>query len=254
MSKFITEAELIKRAPVVATEGNGPKASDKYVHVSTIDVVRDLEKLGWKPTKAFQLNSWSKNKKGYQKHMIIFENPDIVQDKNYIPEIVLTNSHDAKCSFRLEAGLFDKLVSERFLICTEDFGSLRIRHIHYSFDQLRAAVNSLVALVPDLHEKVKLAKKTTISDIQKNRLLEQAVNIRFNPNRNYVYDITNSFLVPTNSIWDIFRAIQNSLIDGGVHYTNEKGQKKETKEIKSFHRAMKIRRAIWELIISKNYM
>jgi len=50
---FLTENDLRVRAPYIfAEEPTNPNVSDKYIQATTIDVIRDMEKLGWRPVDA----------------------------------------------------------------------------------------------------------------------------------------------------------------------------------------------------------
>ena len=63
-------------APSVFTTEKASHLSDKYVQTPTSRVVEDLMNLGWEVTKVQEVNS--RKYKGFQKHLVVFRNPDIM--------------------------------------------------------------------------------------------------------------------------------------------------------------------------------
>jgi len=45
---FLTREEIAKVAPAVVEMNAAPDVSDKYTHVPTIELIDDMETLGWK--------------------------------------------------------------------------------------------------------------------------------------------------------------------------------------------------------------
>ena len=63
-------------APSVFTTEKAKHLSDKYIQTPTIKVVEDLMNLGWEVTKVQEVKS--RKYKGFQKHLLVFQNPSIV--------------------------------------------------------------------------------------------------------------------------------------------------------------------------------
>ena len=77
-TNFLSENDIMVKCPnAFKTEPTNPGVSERYVQATTIDVVRDMAKLGWYPVEAKQC----RNKKGSSGirsfHMIAFQNPDV---------------------------------------------------------------------------------------------------------------------------------------------------------------------------------
>ena len=70
----LTMSEIETICPAVKTPAPSPELrktlgiTDRYVHVPTTQVIEDIQKLGWNPIQACQVNA--RKRKGYQRHMI----------------------------------------------------------------------------------------------------------------------------------------------------------------------------------------
>ena len=80
--------------------------SEKYSHLSTAELIRILEALGFHPSKVYETNTRKADKRGYQKHMVRFRKEGAVTVGDSLPEIVAINSHDGTCGLQLWAGIF----------------------------------------------------------------------------------------------------------------------------------------------------
>ena len=99
-SDFLSLEEIKEMAPSVFTTNGSKSASDKYTHIPTDRVIRDLEVLGWKVVDVKEVAARKEDNKGFQKHLVVFRNEDVVITGNdgdtVYPQILLTNSHDGK--------------------------------------------------------------------------------------------------------------------------------------------------------------
>ena len=55
----------------------------------------------------------------------------------FILKLMLTNSHDGKNSFQFQAGLYRLICSNGLVIADEQFESVKMRHMGYSFEDLQ---------------------------------------------------------------------------------------------------------------------
>ena len=73
--------------------------------------------------------------------MIALQNPDIKIMRNgevdAYPQIILTNSHDGFNSFKFMLGIFRLVCSNGLVVCDNQMVNMTIRHINYTFDELR---------------------------------------------------------------------------------------------------------------------
>jgi hypothetical protein len=121
--------------------------SEKYTHIPTDTVIRkDMELLGWNVVDAKEVKARKNTTKGFQKHLIVFRNNDVViegKDGDTVyPQILLTNSHDGKNSFSFQAGLFRMICENGLVIATKQFENYKIRHMGYDFETLQGVIKT----------------------------------------------------------------------------------------------------------------
>ena len=74
----LSKDELREIAPSIFSTKPSPEVSKKYSHIPTDKLIDDMELLGWKVIDAKEVNARQKSTIGYQKHLVVFRNPDIV--------------------------------------------------------------------------------------------------------------------------------------------------------------------------------
>jgi len=124
--EFKSLEELKETTPSIFTKKGSNNTSDKYTHIPTDTVIKDLELLGWGVVDAQEVKA--RKQVGYQKHLVVLRNNDVVingKDGDTVyPQILLTNSHDGKNSFSFQAGLFRMICENGLVIATEEFERL----------------------------------------------------------------------------------------------------------------------------------
>ena len=77
-ANYLTKANINSLAPSVFATTPSSDVSKKYTHIPTERVIDDMELLGWKPIEAKEVKARKKSTKGFQKHLLVFRNDDIV--------------------------------------------------------------------------------------------------------------------------------------------------------------------------------
>ena len=97
---FLKTSEIKERARSIFTETASPSVSSKFTHIPTFKVIEDMAQLGWNVVDAKEVKARVKNSIGFQKHLVVFRNPDVVingaDGDTVFPQILLTNSNDGK--------------------------------------------------------------------------------------------------------------------------------------------------------------
>ena len=100
-TKFLSQDEIKRSAPSVFTKTAFDSLSSKYTHIPTSQVIEDMAKLNFFVTECKEIKA--RKRVGFQKHLLIFRNPDLVingEDGDVIhPQILISNSHDGSSSF-----------------------------------------------------------------------------------------------------------------------------------------------------------
>jgi hypothetical protein len=252
--QFLTKEEIQAKAPAVASLQAASNVSEKYVHVPTMELIDDMAKLGWGVADVKQAGS-KRGGEAFKKHMVTFRNENVIikgeDGETVYPQILLSNSHDGLSSFQFRAGLFRLVCTNGLVISTQDFGSMRIRHKGYSFEELKKTVMELVEKLPVTVETLNKFREVTLSEEQKHELAMKAIGIRFGENGAEV-DI-NELLKPVrkedegSDLWTIFNVIQEKMVRGNFKYKTLKGRNKTARSIKNFNRDLQLNEQLYEL-------
>lgn len=270
LQNFLTEEQIKKQCPLAyATSPTNDKVSDKYVLANTATVIKDMEQLGWKVVNAKQRKAQKKSSGRFSYHMVAFQNPNIsitktINDGETVvdcyPQIILTNSHDGLNCFQFRVGLFRCICSNGLVICTDEMADVKIRHIYYSFEELRKTVTDAIQTVG-----IKVARMTEAAAVQlteeaKRQFAIQALAIRKNvlPEEVKVDDETIVDLLDPirqedkgNSLWNVFNVLQEKLIKGGYKEASEEGKKaRKVRKVTSFIKDIDINQKLWKTMES----
>ena len=259
----LTMSDIETICPAVSTPTPSPKLrktlgiTDRYVHVPTTQVIEDIQKLGWNPIEALQVNA--RKRKGYQRHMIKFVNPDyIVEGSDEYPELLLSNSHDGTSAFTLDVGIFRLICSNGMVIKSQDFGSMKIRHYGYDFSTIKSAVTELMQSIPGYLQQVEDMKQHKLEKEQMLDFARKAAMLRFaKTNEESIEKIVDlsDFLESTrkeddgNGLWEVFNRIQEKVVNGKFQYAFGKKERK-ARPVKGFKQQVKLNQDLWELASS----
>ena len=253
--EFLTKEQIKEKAnSIFATKGSST-TSEKYSHIPTFKIIEDMDVLGWKVTDAKQVRA--RKNEGYQKHLVIFRNPDIMIEggdgDTVFPQILLTNSSDGKNAFTFRAGLFRLVCENGLVVSTQDFADLKIRHFGYDFGKLQQVITSIVEKLPLTVESMNKFKQTQLTDRQIEDFAKKALEVRFNEQeiKRITIDL-NEFIRPTrkedegNDLWSVFNRVQEKLIDGDFKYGFSNRERK-ARGIKNFNKNIELNSKLYEL-------
>ena len=257
---FMTKEEVMNKCPLAfKTNPTNAKVSDKYVMVTTADLIDDMAKLGWFPVEAKQ-NKATKRSSGVRSfHMISFQNPDIViynQDGGIeaYPRIILTNSHDGFNSFKFMCGVFRLVCSNGLVVCDQNFESVTIRHINYSFEELRKTVSESISFVSKKINDMNVMTTKEMTDEQMRKFAKEAVAIRKGEETIEVSDKTIDDILNAdrkedegNSVWKVFNRIQEKIVKGRFGYAkNDFVKQRKARAITSISKDLEINKRLFK--------
>lgn len=269
-NKFLTEKEIEERCPAAFLTEPTTDVSEKYVVARTIDVIRDLEKLGWKPVAACQRKKQKNSNTKFNFHMVVFQNPDVkivktVKDENGIPReetdcfprIILTNSMDGCACFQFLVGLLRLVCSNGLVIGTDMFADMKIRHIHYTFEDLKELINKVVEQLPVQVSEMNRMQMVNLTEEQKKDFAKKAYLLRLGKEIDDVLDVDNDtledILAPTreedqgDSLWNVLNVIQEKMVKGGFKTSKEGKKPRKVRALKSFITDMDFNKEFWSL-------
>jgi len=232
-------------APSVFTTEKASHLSDKYVQTPTSRVVEDLMNLGWEVTKVQEVRS--RKYKGFQKHLVVFRNPDIMikgeNGDDSFPQILLTNSHDGKAAFNFRVGIFRLVCSNGLVVSDADFNNVSIRHINYTFESLQTKINEIIAKLPGLVNKINTFKAKTLTEVEMNDFATKASQLRTKKTVN-IMDVLSATRTADqgNDLWVVFNRVQEKILGGS--YTS--GGRK-ARSVKNFQKDIQLNEQLFEL-------
>ena len=262
LDSYLTKDQIKEQAPLVfADSPTNPDVSNKYLFVNTENIIDDLEKLGWLPVKAAQRKSTKKEGTIYSKHMVSFQNPEVMisstDGDDAYPRILLTNSHDGMQAFKFSVGIYRLVCSNGLVVADEEFSDFKIKHKGYSFDELRSVVRQAVEDLPNRVQVMNNMKNRVLTVEEKRKLALDAMLIRAGINT-LTYDETtiDEILEPQRTedegddLWRTFNVIQEKITQGNFHAALKGAKIRKIRKIKSFEKDMKVNKQLFKLATS----
>ena len=283
-TEFKSKDELREIAPSIFSTKPSPEVSSKYSHIPTDKLIDDMELLGWKVIDAKEVQARQKTTKGFQKHLVVFRNPDIVINqmpnnivesstsptgyrrtdgtfakKNPIdtvfPQILLTNSHDGKNAFTFTAGLFRMVCENGLVISTNEFEKVSIRHMGYDFEELQVQINEMVEQLPLTVESMNKMIDTKMEQKSILKFAKDMLAVRFPEDelRRITIDM-DEFITPVrpedkgDDLWSVFNTIQEKIIEGDFEYTVGTKHRK-ARQIKNFKQDMDLNSKMFDIAL-----
>ena len=280
----LSKDELREIAPSIFSTKPSPEVSKHYSHIPTDKLIDDMELLGWFPIDAKEVNARTKGTMGFQKHLVVFRNPDIVINqmpnnivesstsptgyrktdgtfakKNPIdtvfPQILLTNSHDGKNAFTFTAGLFRMICENGLVISTNEFEKVSIRHMGYDFDELQVQINEMVEQLPLTVESMNKMIDTQMNQKSILKFAKDMLAVRFPEDelRRITIDM-DEFITPVRpedkgeDLWSVFNVIQEKIIEGDFDYTIGTKHRK-ARQIKNFKQDMDLNSKMFDVAL-----
>ena len=262
--QFKSLEELNEIAPSIFTKKGSDKTSSKYTHIPTDRVIKDLELLGWGVVDAKEVNA--RQDKGYQKHLVVFRNPDVSINKKstnvdgdvfediVFPQILVTNSHDGKNSFKFQAGLYRMVCENGLVIADQQFEDYTIRHMGYDFEALQNVIKDMISNLDLTVESMNKMRKIELDENQQFEFAKKLLDIRVEGTDNmYKEDQIGDILVPQrkedfgDDLWSVFNRVQENIVEGNFKYYNAKtlGSERQARPIKNFKQDMDVNKKLF---------
>ena len=283
-SQKLSKDELREIAPSIFSTVPSPEVSKKYSHIPTDKLIDDMELLGWNVIDAKEVAARTKGTRGFQKHLVVFRNDDIVINqmpnnivesstsptgyrrtdgtfakKNPIdtvfPQILLTNSHDGKNAFTFTAGLFRMICENGLVVSTNEFEKVAIRHMGYDFDELQVQINEMVERLPLTVESMNNMIDTKMTQNSIVKFAKDMLAVRFPEDelRRITIDM-DEFITPVrpedkgDDLWSVFNVIQEKIIEGDFDYTIGTKHRK-ARQIKNFKQDMDLNGKMFDVAL-----
>jgi len=248
---IINENILKQYAPAAfASAPENGRVSDRYTFIPTTEIIGTLQEEGWRVHRASQVNPrrWSRD---HAKHMIRLRHKSLEANNfavgDSLPEMLIINSHNGLGGYRLQGGVFRIICSNGMVISERDFGSIHIRHIGYTPEQVIDASRKLILNTNMISEKIQNWSSTKLSEEERWNFFTDAARIRFSsPDDGLIRDIATPRRETDrgNDLWHTFNVAQENLIRGG--FVNNTTRRK-VRNISNIQTDFNLNQELWEL-------
>jgi Domain of unknown function (DUF932) len=197
-----------------------PKVSSRYGFVSTHEVLQGLEHSGFQVVKAVQHRVRKGFSADHARHVLRLRHESAMLELGeYVPEVVILNSHDGTSAYQISVGLF-RLVCLNGLVVGNPWGSVRVRHTKHQVEAVVAASLELIAAAPRARKTVAALQAVQLEPAERAAFAEAASALR--------WETPTSPVVPARllevrrpedagaNLWTTYNTVQENLIAGGV--------------------------------------
>lgn len=247
----MTNQDLRGVVPAIFAQEAHESRSDNYAFVPTIDVVEALQNEGFRPFLATQTKS--KKRPNHTKHMLRFRHDSLmsVQVGEFLPEVILINSHDGSARFTLFSGVCRLACLNGMLISIGADESFSIRHNKNVVQGVLDASFEIIARVGEIASRVDDMKSITLDRVSLNKFADDAAVLKFKDRPITIEP--QQLLVPrreqdtSKDLWTTMNVIQENLMRGGVVGKSTTNQRTTTRDIRDIDENMRINSGLWRL-------
>ena len=247
---------LAAQVPAAFSEHAAHSTSPNYVFISTKELVSALLDAGFIATQARQAGVRLGANGAFARHMLTFQpQRESVTLVEAIPQIVLINSHDGRCSYQLRAGLYRPVCTNGLLTRLGDFGLI---HVPHRGNVVRNVVDAALAITRDFSrvgEVIERMHDTMLSSEQRMHFARQALAVRYPGGQHQPF--TADMLLSArreadkgDDLWRVFNVVQENAIRGGISGRSLKGRATQSRAIRAIREDVRINNDLWQLAMS----
>lgn len=197
--------------------------SDRYTYIPTVDILRGLDREGFKIFNATQSRTRDASRREFTKHMLRLRRVDAVAIGDSFPEIVLVNSHDGTSSYRMVGGIFRLVCSNGMIVSESEFGEVRVPHKGNIVDNVIEGAYRIVNQFDRIGGTVDEMRSITLNTREAEAMARAAIPLRFDVSEGEALPVTPSqalaprrFADNGSDLWSTFNRLQENLVKGGI--------------------------------------
>jgi hypothetical protein len=218
----LSRDELTQHVPSAYAEKAFSGTSNRYAFFPTDTVVEALRESGWAPVIAQEQRARAEERFGFQKHLIRFHRREelgrmVLHDSRL--ELVLMNSHDGGCAFRLFAGVYRLICSNGLVVSEASFGAISIRHTHRTVDQVVDASQKIAHNSDGIGGRIETFRQRMLTEAERTDFATRALALRYDSTDEA--PVRPSFLLEPKrredcgtSLWQTFNVVQERMMRG----------------------------------------
>jgi hypothetical protein len=252
----LSNDQLMRVAPSIFATQAWEKMSNRYAFIPTIQVVEELRKHGVMPFEAMQARAVTAGRREFVKHMVRFRDMRagalrINALGGVTPELVLFNSHDGACIYKLVSGLIRDVCFNMSVLSDGNFASVAVRHSGRVSNIIDASF-SVVEQFPKAIEAVERFASLRVTAPQQQAYAEAALMLKYEEGQ---APVTPADMIAVArqedadpTLWNTFNRVQEKLINGGVSGRNRtSGRRQRTRATTGITENTKLNQALWAL-------
>lgn len=258
----LTESQMMAHAPSIFATDSHYSRSDRFSTIPTIEIVRGMEKEGFRPYSVGQCISRDESRQNFTKHMVRFRHAEIGMVNGSLFEVVLVNGNDGSAAYRLEAGVFRIACLNGLLVKSDDMGSLKVRH---TGDVMHKVIEGSYKVLERAEETMDATRRWTgigLTERQQRAFANGALVERFGeienePGHPNTGVTVAQILAPRryddvgNDLWRTFNRVQENVMKGGLTSTrldsNNRLRRSTTREIQGIDQNVKLNGGLWAM-------
>jgi len=250
----LTNDQIISLAPAAGSTAPIDGVSNRYSFVPTLTAVDLLRDAGWFPVHAEQSTVRKIDRDGYQRHLIRFAKNGLLFDGERI-DLVLYNSHDRGCAFRLIASVWRKICGNGLMVASE-FANFSHKHIGFSPDDFIHSAGEIASVAGIIADQVHAMKAIEMTPDERGIYAQAAHNLVFTePEKAPVVPeqllAERRFDDKGNDLWTTFNVVQENIMRGGLKGTKRDNggrlRRATTRPVKAIDRNIQLNQALWYL-------
>lgn len=256
-SNILSNDQIISVASAAGASAPIADVSSRYTFVPTIEAVDLLRNIGWFPVSAEQSATRKTDREGFQKHMIRFaqgNNLELSTGEERV-DLVLYNSHDRGCAFKLAASVWRKVCGNGLMVASE-FAEFTHRHVGFNDSNFMESANkiadsaSLIAGSVETMKAIELSPEERILFASSAHELvhDEPAKVAIQPHQ---YLQERRYDDKGKDLWSTFNVIQENIIKGGQRAWGQdqfgRAKRKTTRAVKSIDRNLKLNKVLWSL-------
>lgn len=221
------------------TEKHGSR-SERYKFISTMDVIQEAVKSGWVVRTSGQSNIRKKEFDGFQKHIVIMENP-LYKNGNRSIQLCVRNSHNGQSGLQLFVGCMVMACSNQ-LFAKDLMGNgnaISIRHSENGFRAMQNFIANFGDLVNRFASNITRFEEKVLTPEQVRVFAEKSLSLRYEATEFNEGTISEAIKClhseqKQDNLWNVLNRVQEALVRGNVHVVSKKsGKVRRVRKIKS---------------------
>ena len=250
----LTNDQIITLAPAAGSFEPIDGVSARYSFVPTLTAVDLLRDAGWFPIHAEQSAVRVASREGYQRHLIRFAKNGLSFDGERI-DLVLFNSHDRGCAFKLIASVWRQICGNGLMVASE-FANFSHKHIGFKPDDFVHSAREIAAAAGTIAERVDEMKVIELTQDERGVFAQAAHNLVYDepeqaPIQPHQLLEERRYDDKGKDLWTSYNVIQENIVRGGLKGTtrgsNGRMRRTTTRPVKALDRNIKLNQALWFL-------